>query len=70
MPKPTTVMMVTNDIHQAQAYPERAECEKIVEELRNTTGWDWTFSSVEDETGDCWHHMPCILSGGSRVYLA
>lgn len=66
---PMQAWLVTNNIHHAKAYPERAECEAAVQELRNETGWDWTFQSIEDETGDCWHHMPCILNGGARVYL-
>ena len=67
-PKPVT-LTVTNHLHSAKAYPERHECETAVQELRNETGWDWTFISVEDETGDCWHHTPCILIGSARVYL-
>lgn len=66
---PMQAWLVTNNIHHGKAYPERAECEAAVQELRNETGWDWTYTSVEDETGDCWHHMPCILTGGARVYL-
>ena len=78
MPKPDTLtvtnhldftLTLTHDLHSSKAYPERHECETAVQELRNETGWDWTFISVEDETGDCWHHMPCICSGGSYVYL-
>lgn len=68
-PKPM-MLRVTNHLHSAQAYPERHQAEARVQELRNETGWDWTYISVEDETGDCWHHMPCICSGGSYVYLA
>ena len=66
---PMQAWLVTNNIHHGKSYPERAECEAAVDELRNETGWDWTYISVEDETGDCWHHMPCICSGGSYVYL-
>lgn len=66
---PMQAWLVTNNIHHGKAYSERAECEAAVQELRNETGWDWTYTSVEDETGDCWHHTPCILTGGARAYL-
>lgn len=66
----TIVMLMTNDIHAGQSYPEREVCEKVVQELRDSTGWDWTFQTIEDETGGVWHHIPCLRSGGCRAYLA
>ncbi len=61
---------MTPDMAKARSYSERWEAEKVVEALRSDTGWDWTFQSVEDEVGDRWHHMPCLISGGLHAYLA
>ncbi len=61
---------MTADMAKARSFSERWEAEETVQALRSETGWDWTFQSIEDEVGDRWHHMPCILSGGSHAYLA
>lgn len=61
---------VTNDPASAERYRLRDDCEAAVRLLRDDTGWDWTYQSWLDMRTGSWHHLPCIETGGARVYLA
>ena len=68
-PRTPNAKLVTNDPQTAMFYLSRGDCEEAVQQLRNETGWDWTFATCKDTGSGKPHYIPRVTVGGGNVYL-